>query len=98
MQLAKEAELQTGDLLLFRGNAWVSKILEYMGKSKYSHVGMIIKNPSFIDPDLEDGLYVWDSSWGYIPDSEDNVYRCTDAQIRRYYRIVSKKFNICTNC
>jgi hypothetical protein len=75
MQLAKETELQTGDLLLFRGNAWISRILEYMGKSKYSHVGMIIKNPSFINPDLEDGLYVWDSSWGSTPDSEDNVYR-----------------------
>ena len=71
----QEMELQTGDLLLFRGNAWISRILEYVGKSKYSHVGVIIKNPSFIHPDLEDGLYVWDSSWGSTPDSEDHLYR-----------------------
>ena len=74
MQLTKEIELQTGDLLLFRGNAWLSTLLEYFGKSKYSHVGIVIKNPKFINPDLEDGLYVLDSSWGYKPDCEDNSY------------------------
>ena len=74
MQLEKELELQTGDILLFRGDSLLSKVLEFVGKSKYSHVGIILKNPSFINPNLEDGIYLWDSSWGYSPDSEDNKY------------------------
>jgi hypothetical protein len=74
MQLANELELQTGDILLFRGDSLLSKVLEFVGRSKYSHVGIILKNPSFINPNLEDGIYLWDSSWGYSPDSEDNTY------------------------
>lgn len=74
MQLANELELQTGDILLFRGDALLSKVLEFVGRSKYSHVGIILKNPSFINPNLEDGIYLWDSSWGYSPDREDNTY------------------------
>ena len=64
--------LETGDILLFRGNHLVSKLLECFGRSKYSHVGMVVKNPTFIRPDLEDGLYVWESSSNDIPDVEDH--------------------------
>ena len=71
MQLQKELELQTGDLILFRGASWVSTILEYIGKSKYSHVGIVIKNPRFLNDNLEDGLYLLDSSFGSSPDIED---------------------------
>lgn len=70
--ILKEIELQTGDLILFRGNAWISKILEYFGRSKYSHVGIVIKNPSFLNKNLEDGLYLLDSSYGVKPDEEDH--------------------------
>jgi len=65
-------ELETGDLLLFHGTTILSKILEFFGRSKYSHVGMIIKNPKFLNDKLEDGLYVLDSSYGYTPDIEDH--------------------------
>jgi len=65
-------ELETGDLLLFHGTTILSNILEYFGRSKYSHVGMIIKNPKFLNDKLEDGLYVLDSSYGYTPDEEDH--------------------------
>ena len=64
--------LETGDLLLFHGEGWISTLLEYIGHSKYSHVGMIVRNPKFLNPSLEDGLYVLDSSWGCGPDSEDH--------------------------
>lgn len=72
MEIKKELELQTGDLILFRGTSWISTVLEYVGKSKYSHVGIIIKNPRFLNENLEDGLYLLDSSFGYSPDEEDN--------------------------
>ena len=71
MQLQKELELQTGDLILFRGTSWISTILEYVGKSKYSHIGIVIKNPRFLNENLEDGLYLLDSSFGSSPDVED---------------------------
>jgi hypothetical protein len=63
--------LETGDLLLFHGNTWLSKILEYFGKSKYSHVGMIIKSTHFdlnLDPNE---TYILHSSFGSKPDAED---------------------------
>ena len=60
----------TGDILLFRGNQLVSKLLECFGRSKYSHVAMIIKNPRFLRPDLPDGLYVIEASSNDAPDAE----------------------------
>jgi len=65
-------QLQTGDLLLFRGSGIISKVVECFGTSRYSHVGMIVRNPSFIHPELEDGLYVLESSWNHTPDAEDH--------------------------
>jgi cell wall-associated NlpC family hydrolase len=41
--------LETGDIILFRGTGIIATILEYFGKSKYSHVGMILKNPKFLN-------------------------------------------------
>jgi cell wall-associated NlpC family hydrolase len=69
-------ELQTGDLLLFHGSSWLSLFLEYMGQSKYSHVGIILKNPIFINESLKDGLYLWDASYSYTPEVENhkNLY------------------------
>jgi len=64
--------MQTGDLLLFRGEGWISTLVEYVGCSRYSHVGVLIQNPSFLHPGLADGWYVLDSSWGCGPDSEDH--------------------------
>jgi len=75
-------EPDTGDILLFRGNQLVSKLLECFGRSKYSHVGMVLKNPRFLRPDLEDGLYVLESSSNDIPDVEDHA-RILGVQIHR---------------
>ena len=55
--------LKTGDLILFN---YQSKDLFSMirigTQSNYTHIGMIIKDPSFIEPHLK-GLYVWESGW-----------------------------------
>jgi len=52
----KVNELETGDIILFRGNSWLSYVVEWFGKSPYSHVGIIIKNPSFMNCDLKDRI------------------------------------------
>jgi hypothetical protein len=76
MEIRDEIALHTGDILLFRGNTYLSYALEYFGYSKYSHVGIIIKNPSFLDPDLEDGLYVLESTMSNdTPDAENHRYK-----------------------
>jgi len=67
-----EASLETGDLILFRGTGWISWFVEWVGVSKYSHVGMVVKNPKFLDPTLEDGIYILESSWNNTPDVEDH--------------------------
>ena len=72
MNLRMEADLETGDILLFRGTSWISWLVEWVGVSKYSHVGIVVKNPSFLDPELEDGTYLLDSSWSATPDAEDH--------------------------
>lgn len=73
--IRKEVELQSGDLILCRGNSFISYVLEWLGQSKYSHVGIILKNPKFINETLEDGLYLWDASYGMTPDVEDQQIR-----------------------
>lgn len=64
--------LQTGDLVLFKGTSWISYFLEWFGRCPYSHVGMIIRNPRFLNYDLEDGIYLLESGWNVIPDAEDH--------------------------
>lgn len=75
LPLDKETTLFTGDILLFRGGTYISWLLEYFGHSKYSHVGMIVKNPTFINPYLENGLYVLESTTPTIPEVEDGLMK-----------------------
>jgi len=55
--------LKTGDLLLFtpkKYNTWLDYISSFIKypKETYEHIGMIIKDPIFIDSSLK-GLYLW---------------------------------------
>jgi len=69
--------LETGDILLFCNNDgtsyWTifSDFIKYFTHSNYTHVGMIVKDPSFTDKNLK-GLYLWESSWEGVPDAEDH--------------------------
>ena len=67
--------IETGDIILFHGNSFISKILEYFGKSKYSHVGIIIKNPKMINESIEcddSELYILHASFSTKPDIENH--------------------------
>lgn len=61
MDIIDEINLQTGDLILFTGNTFISKFIQYFQHNQFSHVGIIIKNPKFLDPSLEDGIYLLES-------------------------------------
>ena len=75
---------QTGDLILFHHDTQkdtktlynrffdtITNTIMYFTKSKYSHVGMIVKDPDFTNPPLK-GIYFLESSSESFPDSEDN--------------------------
>ena len=68
--------LKTGDLLLCnhtKKNNCMSiftTLIKAFTQSSYSHVAMVLKDPSFIHPTLK-GLYVWESSWEGAADPQD---------------------------
>jgi len=63
-------ELETGDILLFHGsNYWISYFIELFTRSEISHVGMILKNPTYIDPSLNKGYYMLESGQEMFPDA-----------------------------
>ena len=59
---------QTGDILLYSSSNIISRAIEYFTRSKYSHVSMILKSPTYIDSSLT-GLYIVESAKEDIPDS-----------------------------
>ena len=72
-------DLKTGDLLLFNDNSsglfgWFTKMIKWGSHSNYSHIAMVLKDPTFLDKKLE-GLYIWESSWEKNPDPQDNTHK-----------------------
>jgi hypothetical protein len=68
--------LKTGDILLFSAEwSWnplniFGKFIEIFTNKPYSHVGMILKDPTWIKQDMK-GLYLWESSYEGSPDPQD---------------------------
>jgi len=55
-------DLNTGDIILFNGcNNIFSYVVECLTWSKYSHCGLVLKNPRNIGLDYEDGIYMIES-------------------------------------
>jgi len=50
------AQLETGDMLLFSGRAFGSRVIQLASRSKYSHVGVVLRDPQL------DIVYCWDST------------------------------------
>lgn len=68
--------LETGDLLLFSNHSSgffgiFTSLIKWGTHSNYSHTGIILRDPFFINPALK-GLYVWESSYNGKPDPQDN--------------------------
>lgn len=67
--------LKTGDLIFFTGHTqgWLkyfSSMIEFSTHSNFSHIGMIVKDPTFIYPSLK-GTFVWESGWEGDYDPQD---------------------------
>ena len=68
-------DLKTGDIILFSGHesgifSMLSWFVKFFTHSNYSHIGVILKDPDFISPELK-GYYVWESSWEGQADPQD---------------------------
>ena len=50
---------------------YFSSLIRFGTHSDYTHVGVILKDPTFINPVLK-GLYVWESGYEGTPDPQDN--------------------------
>lgn len=65
-------QLDTLDIMLFRGqNYWFSYVVEYLTWSDFSHVGIVLKAPTYISPELT-GVYLLESGSENFPDAEDH--------------------------
>ena len=69
---------ETGDILLFSNHfsiknptTYPAGIIEYMTKSPHSHVGIILKSPTYLNKELTD-TYLWESVPDLTKDAEDN--------------------------
>jgi hypothetical protein len=68
-----ETGLETGDLLLFSTNKWYSDVIELGQDCIFSHCGIILKDPTYIDPNLK-GLYFLESGSEPFPDAVDHQF------------------------
>jgi len=69
-------KLDTGDILLFCHDCkgWFNSFLnmiKYATHSNYVHVGMIVKDPDFLDTPMK-GIYMWESGYEGTPDTQDD--------------------------
>jgi len=58
---------QTGDILLYNSNTIMGRVIEIMSRSRYSHVAIILRDPTYIREDLK-GLYILESGAENIAD------------------------------
>lgn len=61
---------KTGDILLFSTTKWYSKLIEFFTHSPYSHIGIVLRSPTYIHPSLT-GLYLFESGYEKDPSPED---------------------------
>lgn len=88
-----EYNLKTGDILLFDFNesgfmGIFNNLIKRFTKSDYSHIAMVLKDPSFIHPSLK-GYYIWESSWEGKPDPQDGKIKL-GVQITPFHEIYDK--------
>lgn len=86
--------LKTGDLLLFiehPKNMFMNLFnwaIRETTHSPYSHVAVVIRDPTFIHPSLK-GLFIWESSWEGTEDPQDGKIKL-GVQLTPLYQFLEK--------
>jgi hypothetical protein len=68
--------LETGDIILFSSHEegwwkYLSNLIKFGTHSEYTHIGMIVRNPTFLHESLN-GIFVWESGWEGMKDPQDD--------------------------
>lgn len=68
---------ETGDLLLYNTTRyWYSRAIEWFTSSNYSHVSMVLRRPTWLDPSLcEEEYYVLESGSERFPDAVSGDFK-----------------------
>lgn len=68
---------ETGDLLLYNTTRyWYSRAIEWFTSSNYSHVSMVLRRPTWLDPSLcEEEYYVLESGSECFPDAVSGDFK-----------------------
>ena len=71
------AHFETGDLLLYNTTKyWYSRAIEWFTSSDYSHVSMVLRRPTWLDPCLcEEEYYVLESGSERFPDAVSGDFK-----------------------
>lgn len=87
--------MQTGDILLSQGNELSSYAIRLISKSKWSHVAMIVRNPSKelrraynISKKEEGNVFVLDADWCTKDRRRNGGVQLTSLRVRRSYNII----------
>jgi len=68
-------QMNTGDIILFGSEKYyISRLIEWYSGSKWSHIGIVLKDPTYINP-LLTGLYLFESGAEDMVDSADKIYK-----------------------
>lgn len=68
---------ETGDVVLFEGDYYVSKIIEYATHSKWSHVGIVVKDPKFLfNKESIKGTFLYESDGIELDDIDTGGKMC----------------------
>jgi len=62
--------LDTGDIILYDTRWWYSRLIQYFSDGPYSHISIILKNPTWLDEKLTDKYYILESGGEKFNDSE----------------------------
>lgn len=68
--------LKNGDIILFHSNTGCfAKCIQCCTRSEFCHIGLVLKNPVYINPSLNNGLYLLESGQETLLDIEDHTHK-----------------------
>lgn len=89
MTKIKLNKLNSGDILLFhQKKQCIGKCIQFFTKSKFCHVGMVLKDPIFLNKNLK-GLYLLESGYEGRPDSINHKIKY-GVQIQRLENVIEE--------
>lgn len=90
-------ELQVGDIILYKGNGFLSKAVKFFTKSEYSHVSMVISDTHLIEANWYKKSNIIEFKYD---ETEMEIYRVKDLTIeqqivilQRVYKYIDKYYD-----